>query len=65
MNFSDVLWRSRRNKLFYTANTQNRLWDTVGDPRFKIIVLSFLRGSDGIIFVYDVGKPETLKNIEK
>ena len=65
MNFSDVLWRSRRNKLFYTANTQNRLWDTVGDPRFKIIVMNFLKGSDGIIFVYDVGKPETLTSIEK
>lgn len=38
-----------------------QIWDTAGQERFQSLGTSFYRGSDGVIFVFDVGRPETFR----
>ncbi len=38
-----------------------QIWDTAGQERFQSLGTSFYRGSDGVVFVFDVGRPETFK----
>lgn len=40
-----------------------QIWDTAGQERFKTITQSYLRGVDGIIFVYDVTNEKSRRNI--
>ena len=40
------------------------IWDTAGQERFRTLTKSFYRNIDGAILVYDITKPETLKNLE-
>eukprot|EP01147_Barroeca_monosierra_P006270 gene6270-7446_t len=39
------------------------VWDTAGQDRFKTLTASYYRGAHGIIFVYDVTRPETFDHI--
>merc|ERR1711991_729401 len=38
-----------------------QIWDTAGQERFQSLGTSFYRGSDGVVFVFDVGRPETFQ----
>jgi Ras-related protein Rab-8A len=40
-----------------------RIWDTAGQERFRSITLSYFRGAEGILLVYDVTKRSTFDNI--
>ena len=45
-----------RNSIFVKA----QLWDAaIGDFRFRNIPHAYLKGASGVVFVYDVTKPES------
>ena len=41
-----------------------QIWDTSGQERFRGITKTFLRGSDGIMLVYDITNKSTIDHIE-
>jgi GTPase SAR1 family protein len=42
-----------------------QLWDTSGVPAWPSLFSSFVRNVDGIIFVYDVGDKNSLREIDE
>lgn len=44
-------------------NIQLQLWDTAGQERFHSITHNYLRGSNGVVILYDITKKETFLNI--
>ncbi len=42
-----------------------QIWDLAGQPTFKQIRAMYYRGAVGILFIFDVTRPETLFSIEK
>eukprot|EP01089_Gocevia_fonbrunei_P022167 TRINITY_DN885_c0_g1_i1.p2 TRINITY_DN885_c0_g1~~TRINITY_DN885_c0_g1_i1.p2 ORF type:complete len:205 (+),score=46.96 TRINITY_DN885_c0_g1_i1:132-746(+) len=42
-----------------------QIWDTAGQERFAGLGTQFFRGSDGVIFVYDITKRETFEALEQ
>jgi small GTP-binding protein len=46
-------------------NINLALWDTSGQERFSALRKRYYRGSQGVIFVYDITRPESYRNIEK
>ena len=40
-----------------------QLWDLAGQPHFKAVRHPFYKGSSGIIFVFDVTRPDTLEHL--
>ena len=45
-------------------NTLLRIWDLGGEQRFKVLLPSFAKGADGGIFVFDITRYTSLKNID-
>ena len=41
-----------------------QIWDTAGQERFRSVTKSFLKGADGIIYVYDVKNKESFDNLK-
>ena len=41
-----------------------KIWDTAGQERFRAITKSYFRGSNGVIFMYNITKKETFKNVK-
>ena len=41
-----------------------KIWDTAGQEKFRAITKSYFRGSNGVIFMYDITKKETFKNVK-
>ena len=41
-----------------------QIWDTAGQERFRSVTKSFLKGADGIIYVYDVTNKESFDNLK-
>ena len=41
-----------------------QIWDTSGQERFHSLTQNFYRGSDGILFVFDVTNKESFHNLE-
>ena len=41
-----------------------QIWDTAGQERFRSITKSFLKGTDGIIFMYDISKKDSFLNLK-
>ena len=41
-----------------------KIWDSAGQERFKSIAKTFIKGADGIMFVYDITHSETLDNLK-
>ncbi|KAG8955771.1 hypothetical protein FRC00_005288 [Tulasnella sp. 408] len=55
---------------FKVMEIQNRqvkleIWDTAGQETYRAIIPSHYRKTKGVILVYDVTKPDTLKNLRK
>jgi len=41
------------------------IWDTAGQERFRTLTSSYYRGAHGIIFVYDVTRPDSFRGVEE
>lgn len=41
-----------------------RIWDFGGEQRFKVLLPSFAKGADGGIFMFDITRYTSLKNID-
>ncbi|KAG2496866.1 hypothetical protein HYH03_005267 [Edaphochlamys debaryana] len=41
------------------------LWDTAGAEKFQAVTANYYRGAQGIVFVYDVTRPDTLEAIDR
>ena len=41
----------------------NRIWDFGGEQRFKVLLPSFAKGADGGIFMYDITRYTSIKNV--
>lgn len=41
-----------------------QIWDTAGQERFRTITVSYFRGANGIMLVYDVTDRETFESVE-
>lgn len=46
-------------------NIRLQIWDTSGQERFKSLTGNFIRGSDGIIFVYDITNRKSFDAIKE
>jgi len=42
-----------------------QIWDTAGQERFQGLGSAFFRGSDGVLFVFDVTRRETFDELER
>ena len=42
-----------------------QIWDTAGQEKFHNIIISYFRGSSGILLLYDITNKESFKNISK
>ena len=40
-----------------------RIWDFAGEQRFKVLLPSFAKGADGGIFMYDITRYTSIKNV--
>lgn len=40
------------------------LWDTAGEERFRSVAPSLLRGTNGLVLVFDLTSPESFSNID-
>ena len=45
-----------------TINLQ--IWDTAGEERFKSITQNYMKGADGILYVYDITQKSSFVNIK-
>ena len=54
-----------KNIVFNGIKVSLQIWDTAGQERYKVITKSFVKGTDGIIFMYDITKKESFINIKK
>ena len=41
-----------------------RIWDFGGEERFKVLLPSFAKGADGGIFMYDITRYTSVKNVD-
>ncbi|MFX1316183.1 MAG: Rab family GTPase [Promethearchaeota archaeon] len=41
-----------------------RIWDFAGEDRFRVLLPSFAKGADGAIFMFDITKYSSMKNID-
>eukprot|EP00091_Calanus_sinicus_P010663 TRINITY_DN24633_c0_g1_i1.p1 TRINITY_DN24633_c0_g1~~TRINITY_DN24633_c0_g1_i1.p1 ORF type:complete len:129 (+),score=30.24 TRINITY_DN24633_c0_g1_i1:55-441(+) len=56
-------FKKRIVQLGGNRNIKLQLWDTAGQERFRGMCRSYYRGSDAIVFVYDVTNLNSLENI--
>ncbi len=55
----------KAKKLNINGNAINlQIWDTAGQERFKSITQSYLKGADGILYVYDITQKKTFDNLK-
>ena len=45
------------------TNINLQIWDTAGQERFRSITQNFLKGADGIIYVYDITNKHSFDNL--
>ena len=54
-----------KNIIYNDTKVALQIWDTAGQERYKVITKSFVKGTDGIIFMYDITNKNTFINIKK
>ena len=42
-----------------------QIWDTAGQERYKSITTNFLKGADGVLFVYDITQKASFDSLKK
>ena len=59
-----------KRTLYITINTQEgvkdveiQLFDTAGEEKFRSISISYFRGSNGLLVMYDITKSDTFQNL--
>ena len=45
-------------------NINLQIWDTAGQERFRSVTNNFIKGADGIIYVYDITQKSSFDNIK-
>ena len=56
----------KSKKIIIDGNIINlQIWDTAGQERYKSITTSFLKGADGILFVYDITNKPSFVNLKR
>ena len=58
-----VEYKNKPVKLNNT-NILLQIWDTCGQERYKSLSKTFMKGADGIIFVYDISNRQTFDHIK-
>ena len=53
-----------KNVVYNDTNVSLQIWDTAGQERFKSVTKSFLKGTDGIIFMYDITRKDSFLNLK-
>ena len=53
-----------KNIIYKDLKISLQIWDTAGQERFRSITKSFLKGTDGIIFMYDISKKDSFLNLK-
>ena len=53
-----------KNIIYNDLKIALQIWDTAGQERFRSITKSFLKGTDGIIFMYDISKKDSFLNLK-
>lgn len=56
-------FRFKRLK-FDQKNVGLTLWDTAGQDRFQALTANYYRGAQGVLYVFDVTRRETLQSLE-
>ena len=46
------------------TNINLQIWDTCGQERYKSLTKSFMKGADGILFVYDISNKTSFEHIK-
>ena len=54
-----------KNLVYNGTKVTLQIWDTAGQERYRVITKSFIKGTDGIIFMYDITQKESFINIKK
>jgi small GTP-binding protein len=52
-----------RTEIFPDLEVSALVWDTAGSERFKSITPSLIRGSNGLVLVFDLSQPNTFEEI--
>ena len=55
-----------KEKIIELKNTNIKLqiWDTCGQEKYRSLAKNFMKGANGILYVYDVSKKETFEHIK-
>jgi len=54
-----------KNIVYNGTKVTLQIWDTAGQERYRVITKSFIKGTDGIIFMYDITQKESFINVKK
>ena len=54
-----------KNIVYNNTNIILQIWDTVGQEKFQVVTKSFVKGSDGIIYMYDITQKQSFINIKR
>ena len=61
---TERVWKDGETSgLFYGSELTLQIWDTAGQERFRTITTSYVRGSEGILLVYDVTDRNSFESI--
>ena len=52
-----------KNIVYNNTNIILQIWDTAGQEKFQVVTKSFVKGSDGIIYMYDITQKQSFINI--
>ena len=54
-----------KNITYNDAQICLKIWDTAGQERYQVITKSFVKGTDGIIYMYDITNKQSFTNIKQ
>ena len=55
----------KKNIVYNNTNIILQIWDTAGQEKFQVVTKSFVKGSDGIIYMYDITQKQSFINIKR
>ena len=54
-----------KNITYNDAQISLQIWDTAGQERYQVLTKSFVKGTDGIIYMYDITNKQSFTNIKQ